>query len=169
MIHALVIVALAFVGAALLLLVLLASRRTVLARRDRRYAEGERRVRPLAIALVEGQNGEQPALSSADQAVLADVLRRYSRKLTGDADARVAAYFRDKPAVRVALRDLRGRRMWRRAAAAYRLGDMADREVAGRGGSSWVSPSPSCRCCWESGSFSSPFLRSMAPPKRSGA
>jgi HEAT repeat protein len=130
MIHALVIVALAFVGAALLLLVLLASRRTVLARRDRRYAEAERRVRPLAIGLVEGQDGEQPALSSADQAVLADVLRRYSRKLTGDADARVAAYFRDKPAVRVALRDLRGRRMWRRAAAAYRLGDMADPEVA---------------------------------------
>ena len=130
MIHALVVVALAFVAGALLLLVLLASRRTALARRDRRHVEAERRVRPVAIALVEGQDGEQPALSSSDQAVLADVLRRYSRKLTGEANARVADYFRDKPAVRAALRDLRRRRMWRRAAAAYRLGDMADPDVA---------------------------------------
>jgi HEAT repeat protein len=130
MIHALVIVGLAFLAAALLLLVLLAIRRTVLARRDRRYAEAERRVRPLAIALVEGQGGEQPTLSPGDQAVLADVLRRYSRKLTGEADARIAAYFGGKPAVHAAVRDLGRRRMWRRAAAAYRLGDMANPEVA---------------------------------------
>jgi HEAT repeat protein len=132
MIHTLIIIGLAFLAAALLLLVLLVIRRTVLARRDRRYAEAERRVRPLAIALVEGQSGEQeqPTLSPDDQAVLADVLRRYSRKLTGEADARVAAYFGGKPAVQTALRDLRGRRMWRRAAAAYRLGDMSNPEVA---------------------------------------
>jgi hypothetical protein len=130
MVHWLLILALAFVAIAFLLLVMLVIRRAVLARRDRRYAEAERRVRPLAIALVEGQAAEQPTLSSGDQAVLADVLRRYSRKLTGEADARVAAYFGDKPALRTALRDLHARRMWRRAAAAYRLGDMGDAEVA---------------------------------------
>ena len=130
MIWALIIVALAFVAAALVLLVLLGIRRTALARRERRYAEAERRVRPLAIALVEGQDGEQPALDSTEQAVLADVLRRYSRKLTGEADARVAAYFRDKPAAGTAMSELSARRMWRRAAAAYRLGDMADPKVA---------------------------------------
>jgi HEAT repeat protein len=130
MVHWLLILALAFVAIALLLLVVLVIRRVVLARRDRRYAEAERRVRPLAIALVEGQIGEQPSLSSGDQAVLADVLGRYSRKLTGDADARIAAYFGGKPALHTALSDLRRRRMWRRAAAAYRLGDMADPGVA---------------------------------------
>jgi HEAT repeat protein len=130
MVHWLLILALAFVAIALLLLVVLVIRRAVLARRDRRYAEAERRVRPLAIALVEGQTVEQPTLSSGDQAVLADVLGRYSRKLTGDADARIAAYFGGKPALHTALSDLRRRRMWRRAAAAYRLGDMADPEVA---------------------------------------
>ncbi len=130
MVHWLLIIGLAFVVAALLLLVMLVIRRTVLARRDRRYAEAERRVRPLAIALVEGQHSERPTLSSADQAVLAEVLRRYSRKLTGGADARVAAYFAGTPAVRTAVHELRARRMWRRAAAAYRLGDMANPEVA---------------------------------------
>jgi HEAT repeat protein len=129
-VQALVIVALAFLATALLLLVVLATRRTVLARRDRRQAEAERRVRPLAIALVEGQAGELPSLSSADQAVLADVLGRYSRQLTGDANARIAAFFPGKPAARAALGELRHRRMWRRAAAAYRLGDMADTEAA---------------------------------------
>jgi HEAT repeat protein len=130
MIGGLIIVALVFVAAALAMLVLLVIRRTVLARRDRRYADAERRVRPLAIALVEGDGGKPPTLSSADQAVLAEVLGRYSRKLTGAAHARIADYFRGTPAVRVALHDLRARRMWRRAAAAYRLGDMADPEVA---------------------------------------
>jgi HEAT repeat protein len=130
MVHALVIVALAFVATAVLLMLMLAIRRIVLARRDRRYAEAERRVRPLAVALVEGQAGELSTLGKDDQAVLADVLGRYSRKLTGDADARIAAYFRGKPAARTALRELRGRRVWRRAAAAYRLGDMGDPEAA---------------------------------------
>jgi HEAT repeat protein len=130
MVHWLLIVGLAFVAMALLLLVMLVIRRSVLARHERRYAEAERRVRPLAIALVEGEGGEQPTLSSTDQAVLADVLRRYSRKLTGDANARVAVYFGDKPSLRAAVQDLHARRMWRRAAAAYRLGDMADPGVA---------------------------------------
>lgn len=130
MVHTLIIIGLAFLASALVLLLLLAIRRTALARRDRRYAEAERRVRPLAIALVEGQGGEEPTVSPGDQAVLADVLRRYSRKLTGEADARVAAYFSGKPAAHTAVRELRARRMWRRAAAAYRLGDMANPEVA---------------------------------------
>jgi HEAT repeat protein len=130
MVRQLITVALVFVATALLLLIILAIRRTVLARRDRRYAEAERRVRSLAIALVEGQDGSPPVLTSADQAVLADVLGRYSRKLTGEAEARVAAYFRGTTAVRTALGELRARRMWRRAAAAYRLGDMGNPEAA---------------------------------------
>jgi HEAT repeat protein len=130
MVRVLVIIAIALEAVALLLLVTLTIRRIVLSRRDARYVAAERRVRPIAIALVDGENGERPALSSSELAVLADVLGRYSRKLTGDADARIAEYFRTTDALARPLRELRSRRPWRRAAAAYRLGDMASPEVA---------------------------------------
>jgi hypothetical protein len=130
MLRALIGVAIAFVAVALLLLIVLAIRRIVLARRGRQYAAAEKRARPIAIALVEGQAAELPRLSSTDEVVLAEVLGRFSRKLTGAADERVADYFRGSDALTPALRELRSRRAWRRAAAAYRLGDMACAEVA---------------------------------------
>jgi HEAT repeat protein len=131
MLRALVVLALVFVAAALVLLAVLAMRRVVLGRRERRYAEASRRVRPFAIALVEGENTDAAAaLPVADQAVLADVLGRYSRALSGEADARIAAHFRDSAAFERAVADLGARRVWRRAAAAYRLGDMGCAEAA---------------------------------------
>jgi HEAT repeat protein len=117
-------------AAAVLLLLTIVLRRVVLSRRERRYAAAELRVRPLAIALVEGETVELPALATADQAVLADVLGRYSRALSGEGVARIGAYFQDSAALRNVLGDLRSRRAWRRARAAYRLGDMACDEVA---------------------------------------
>ena len=130
MTSALALTAIVFVGTALLLLITLAIRRIVLDRRGRRYAAAVRRVRPIAIVLVEGENRERPVLPSGDQAVLADVLGRYSRQLTGGAGRRVAEYFRGSEALTQALRELRSRRAWRRAAAAYRLGDMGCEEAA---------------------------------------
>jgi HEAT repeat protein len=130
MVRALVIIAIVLLASAVLLLVFLAVRRVILARRERRYADAERRVRPMAIALVEGEGSVSADFSVEDQAVLAEVLGRYSRKLSGEADARIAAYFRDGPALQSALGDLRARRAWRRAAAAYRLGDMGCDEAA---------------------------------------
>jgi HEAT repeat protein len=126
----LLIITIILLGAGLVLLLTLTVRRVLLGVRERRYAEAERRVRPIAIALVEGETTEPPALPTADDAVLADVLGRYSRRLTGEADARIAAHFRDSDALRRALGGLRSRRTWRRAEAAYRLGDMACDEVA---------------------------------------
>jgi HEAT repeat protein len=127
--HALLILALALLLLAIPLLGTVAARRIILSSRERRRAEAERRVRPLAIALVESAEAELPALSAGDQAVLAEVLGRYARKLSGEADARIAAYFRSSAALRAALRDLSSRRGWRRADAAYRLGDMGCDEV----------------------------------------
>jgi len=124
------IVALALSAAALLMLLVLAARRLVLARRERGHAESERRVRPLALAIVEGSGGEPPALSARDQAVLAEVLGRYSRELTGEADRRIADYFHESAALTSAGGELGSRRMWRRAAAAYTLGDMRCAEAA---------------------------------------
>src|SRR5262245_23724650 len=120
----LALTAIVFVGIALILLITLAIRRIVLNRRGRLYAEAVRRVRPIAILLVEEENRGRPKLSAGDQAVLADVLGRYSRQITGGADRRVAEYFRGSDALAQALHELGSRRAWRRAAAAYRLGDM---------------------------------------------
>jgi HEAT repeat protein len=130
MVRALVVIAIVLLAVAVLLLIFLAARRVTLAVRERRHAEAEERVRPLAIALVEGEDTTPSELSVDDQAVLAEVLGRYSRKLSGEAKASIAAYFRDGPAFRSALGDLRSRRAWRRAAAAYRLGDMGCDEAA---------------------------------------
>jgi hypothetical protein len=130
MTSALTLTTIVFVGVALALLVFLTIRRIVLDRRGRRYAAAVRRLRPIAILLVEGENGERPVLSAGDQAVLAEVLGRYSRQLTGGAGIRVAEYFRGSDALAGSLRELGSRRMWRRATAAYRLGDMGCEEAA---------------------------------------
>ncbi|MCL2768714.1 MAG: HEAT repeat domain-containing protein [Solirubrobacterales bacterium] len=130
MTSALAITALAFVAVALVLLIELAIRRVVLERRARRYAAAVRRVRPIAIELLEGEGRERPALPTGDQAVLAEVLGRYSRQLTGEASGRVAEYFRGSDALARSLHELGSWRTWRRAAAAYRLGDMGCEEAA---------------------------------------
>jgi HEAT repeats len=126
----LVIAALTFVALAFALLMILVARRVLLARRGRRTAAAVRRVRPIAIRLLEGEDLERPALTPGDQAVLADVLGRYARRLTGSAEDRVAEYFRGTDALARSVHELRARRAWRRAAAAYRLGDMGCEEAA---------------------------------------
>jgi HEAT repeat protein len=130
MVEPLVGIAFVLLAAVLVLLLLLVLRRVQLARRERRRQGTERRVRPLAIALVEGEDIESSTVAPGEQAVLAEVLGRYSRKLRGEAKGRIAAYFRDSAALAAARRDLRARRTWRRAAAAYRLGDMGCEEAA---------------------------------------
>jgi HEAT repeat protein len=130
MTSALMLTTIVFLGIALVLLVDLAIRRIVLDRRGRRHAAAVRRLRPVAIRLIEGENGGRPALSAGDQGVLAEVLGRYSRQLTGAADNRVADYFRGSEALAQSQRELGSRRMWQRATAAYRLGDMGCQEAA---------------------------------------
>jgi HEAT repeat protein len=130
MTETLLLVALILLAAIVFLLLVLAVRRVALRAEDRRRAEAERLVRPLAIALVEEDDATTPTLSAGDQAVLADVLGRYARKLSGQSHARIGAYFRTSAALPGALRQLRSRRAWRRAEAAYRLGDMCCPEVA---------------------------------------
>jgi HEAT repeat protein len=130
MTEAVIAVAVFLLAAAFVLLVALAVRRIVLARRDRQQLEAERRVRPLAIALIEDDEAGRPALPVGDQQALADVLARYSRKLSGEAGTRIGSYFRTSEAMRAALGELRSRHAWRRAKAAYQLGDMCCPEVA---------------------------------------
>jgi hypothetical protein len=108
---------------ALAMLIVLAVRHVLLARRERWTAEAERRLRPIAIELLEGTG--MPQVAPRDRAVLATVVGRYSRKVSGATTSRIGQYFRDNGGLDAAFAALRSRRAWRRAAAAYSLGDMA--------------------------------------------
>jgi HEAT repeat protein len=113
-----------------LFLVALVLRRSSLAREERHRAGLEERVRPLALALVDGEDVDLPPLATEERAMLAEAIGRLSRNLTGEARARIGAYFGGTSAYAVELEALRDRRAWRRATAAYRLGDMACPEGA---------------------------------------
>jgi HEAT repeat protein len=108
-----------------LFLVALVARRMSLARADRRRSELEARLRPLALALVDGGAVEGRTLTEAERAILAESIGRLSRSVTGDARQRIGEYFSGTEAYENEIRALRDRRAWRRATAAYRLGDMA--------------------------------------------
>jgi len=118
------------VAATLLLLLLLVVRRVLLARQERRHAEVATRLRPVAIAFIAADEPLPDDLSAYDQTVLAEQLRRYSQTLSGEASERIASYFGDSEALHDALAALRSRRSWRRADAAFALGDMAVAETA---------------------------------------
>jgi len=117
------------VAATLLLLLLLVIRRVLLARQERRHAEAATRMRPVAIAFIGADEPLPDDLSAYDQTVLAGQLRRYSQTLSGEAAERIASYFRASEALQQALAGLRARRSWRRADAAFALGDMAVAET----------------------------------------
>ncbi|HWG56651.1 MAG TPA: HEAT repeat domain-containing protein [Gaiellaceae bacterium] len=119
------VAALALAGLSVVSVALLVARRVFVARRERHRADAEQRLLPFALELVEGERTRMPKLSRDDQVVLAELLGRYSRVLRGDARAHIAALFRGSAALRHELAALRARRAWRRATAAYVLGDMA--------------------------------------------
>lgn len=129
MLEALGIAALALTAVSAAFLVALVVRRMALGREEKRREEGERRLRPLALALVDEDAIDLPVLPPQDLALLAEVIGRYSRQVTGEARDRIAGYFAGTGAFASELRALRDRRAWRRATAAFRLGDMACRDA----------------------------------------
>lgn len=110
--------------AALAFLFVLVARRLQLARAERYVRAEEERLRPVALALVDGERVE-PDLRRRSARVLAALLSRYSRWLTGDARAEIAWFFERSGGLEAEVAALRSRRPWRRATAAYALGDMA--------------------------------------------
>lgn len=106
-------------------LVALVVRRIALTREEARRAEAERRLRPLVLEIVDGDSVDTTRLTTEELAILAELIGRLSRNLSGDARRRIATYFSGTTAFAHELRALHDRRAWRRATAAYRLGDMA--------------------------------------------
>jgi HEAT repeat protein len=96
-----------------------------LSRLEQRRSRAEARLRPLAFALIEGDAGEFALPDERDTQVLAGLLSRYSRQLTGASQGRIAAYFEERGEVEREMKGLRSGRPWRRATAAYALGGMS--------------------------------------------
>jgi hypothetical protein len=110
-----------------LLVSTLAARRVMLARAEHRRLDAEERLRPLALALVEGDPVSLPTLNSRESRALAVVLARYSRQVSGTALAHIGKFFEEHGHVTRELARLEDRRAWRRASAAYALGGMASK------------------------------------------
>lgn len=129
MLDVLAAVALALALLSALFVALLVGRRITLARRERTRQAAVERLLPVALELVEGERESPPPLGRSDQVVLAAVLGEYARVLKGAARENIGAYFRGSTALRHELSALGSRRAWRRATAAYLLGDMASRSA----------------------------------------
>ena len=106
------------------LLVILAVRRTRLARSAHRQDEVATRLRPRVLAFLEGDE-ELPEMTRGDRQIVAGVLGGYGRMVRGPARARITAYFEEHGDIDNELHTLASNRAaWRRASAAYRLGDV---------------------------------------------
>jgi HEAT repeat protein len=127
-----VITAAVLVAANVVLILVLLSRRWLVLRRQHRHDRLVQELRRSAILLVESDESElPPALAGADKAVFAELLAGYSRQLSGPSKDRIVAYFEATGAVDDELAALRSRRSWRRAAAAFTLGDFGSTRAVG--------------------------------------
>jgi hypothetical protein len=127
-----VVTAAAMVAANIALIVTLLLRRWSSRRRQHRHDRMVQQLRRPAIRLVESDESENPpVLAGADRAVFAELLAGYSRQLSGPSKDRIVAYFEATGAVDDELAALRSRRSWRRATAAFRLGDMGSTRSVG--------------------------------------
>jgi|FLYL01.1.fsa_nt_gi HEAT repeat protein len=123
------VVAATVVLAAVNLLVALALtlRRLRVRRREAALERAERDLKPIVLALVDGEEATLPPLDDTSREALARLLQRYARLLRGEARERIARAGRDLISQEVA--KLRHRRAWRRAVAATLLGDLGDRHT----------------------------------------
>jgi len=115
---------LAFGLSAALSVFVLTLRRLVVVHAERRRVAAEARLRPQALALLEGETDTLQNLNRLDARVLAGLIGRYRRRIRGESAERITAFFEQRGFVDRELRALRSPRAWRRASAAFALGDM---------------------------------------------
>lgn len=124
------VTALVLVVANIVLILMVVARRGWVARAQRRHDKLVKRLRRPAVVLIESDPPEAPpGLHGVEREVFAELLADYSRLLRGESKARIVAYFEAIGAVDEQIRQLRSRRAWRRAAAAFTLGDMASKRA----------------------------------------
>ncbi len=123
--------AMALALASICFLVLTFGRRVWLAVRARRVEAQEQRLRPIALAIVHGEEVPLEGVIGPDDAeVLADLLSRFGRQVRGSARKRIADFFEQRGDVDRVRSKLADRRAWRRAVAARVLGDMGSPSAA---------------------------------------
>src|SRR5687768_6096352 len=96
----------------------LAARRVGLDHAERRRLSTEERLRPFALALVEGESVDLPHLGAYESRALARVLARYARQVSGNALAHIGGFFEDRGHIAREVVLLESDRAWRRASAA---------------------------------------------------
>jgi hypothetical protein len=107
------------------LIVALVVRRWWVAANQRRHDRLVKELRRPAIELVESDSpGPPPDLPQRHKVVLAGLLSSYARQLRGVSRERIVAYFEASGSVAEQTARLSSGRVWRRAAAAFALGDM---------------------------------------------
>jgi HEAT repeat protein len=121
----LALIALALVAASALLVIGLFIRRLWMRRRERRWDSAVARARPAVLALIDGDETAGDALAGTNAEAFAALLGRYAVSLRGEARERIIRWFDDHGAVDRELEHLRSRRAWRRAQAAFTLGDLS--------------------------------------------
>lgn len=124
MINALAAAAAVLAAVDLCLTILLALRRLQLAREERVRGVLEERLRPVALALLDGEPPATGQLPEPEARALGQLVGRYARWVSGEARERAAAFFEQRGEIARQTGLLSDRRAWRRAAAAYTLGDM---------------------------------------------
>lgn len=107
-----------------LLLCVLVLRRVYLELRADRRLRLEDALRPALLAFLEEGGSVSIPERGRERRLVVDLLGRYGSMLRGPARARIAAELERSGVVARELELLRGRRAWRRALAAHRLGDI---------------------------------------------
>jgi HEAT repeat protein len=128
--RAIEVIGLTLFVASIVFILVLTARRSYVGYQARRRSVLVAQLRPLAIAFVEGDaDGGVPEYRGLEGEVCAELIGGYSRLLRGEARERIAAYFEATGGVDEQLRRLHSRRAWRRATAAFMLGDMSSHRV----------------------------------------
>lgn len=99
--------------------------RVLVARRERTAEAARERMRPLALQIVfEDERPDLAGLDTHELEALSGLVERYGRRLRGESRAQLAEFFEESGAVERQRDTLRRGRGWKRATAAFSLGDM---------------------------------------------
>lgn len=90
---------------------------------DRRYTAALAKVRPEVLGWIDGDDVDLD-LQGRERRALTELLARYGRAMHGEARTRLAALSRELGICQEVAAGLGSRRGWKRAAAAFRLGDL---------------------------------------------
>jgi HEAT repeats len=125
------LIALALSASSLVMLGILVLRRSSLAARDRQRREVEEGLKEIAMELLHAGAEPPSQLDERQREALADLLGRYARATRGATHDRIVEYFEREGTVAHEIAVMRDARAgWRRAAAAFRLGDIGPASAA---------------------------------------